>query len=822
MQQFLSFKEQYPDKVLLFRMGDFYETFGEDAKKAAKILNITLTSRDKGKDATPMAGFPHHALDQYLKKFVDHNMSVVVVDQLEDPKQAKGIVKRGVTRIVTPGTADGDLTDSTSKNYIIAFASKKKDVAASLLDLSTGEFRYINTLRSRDDIETLLTRFRPKEILLDESKFYDSNVFGDYIVQLAKNFNFVARKSNDIVTRFFEINTTDALGLQPTDPAVTAIAMIIAYVEETQRIKPTHIPLPSQLNLSSTMLLDASTLRNLEILESLRQKDSSSGHINSLLSLLNTTKTSMGARLLKEWLVAPSIQISVIKGRLEVVQFLQQNIDLLDNVRQKLDDVYDIERIIGKIGLGRANPRDIVSLAHSLEKIGEIITLLEGVDFVEDWFSLYKEQLSDLAVNIRKVIAPTPPVSLLEGGIIADGYSDEVDTLREIANNSQEWLESFLQSERDKTGISSMKLGFNKVFGYYLDVTKMHIDKVPDYYIRKQTLVNSERYITPELKEKEDAILNAKDKLFALEYQLFTDFREKLGRYLDPLRNISLGIARLDVLGGFAQTAIERDYTEPEIVDFAGTQSFIRIKDGRHPVVEAQLQQLGEREFIANDITLGENAAKVAILTGPNMSGKSTYIRQVALLAIMAQVGSFVPAKSMEMSLVDRVFARVGASDDLAGGRSTFMVEMDESATILRNATADSLIVLDEVGRGTSTYDGVSIAWAIVEYIIEKIQARTLFATHYHELNQLKESYPQSILNLRVQVDEGKEIIFLHKIQPGVSDRSYGIHVAKLAGMPKEVLSRADQLLRTFERSRKKANVAQYSMKFDDIPNEES
>ena len=784
----MSFKKQYPDKIVLFRMGDFFETFGEDAKIASKILNITLTSRDKKKNRTPLAGFPHKALDQYLPKLIEAGYCVVVVDQLEDPKLAKGIVKRGITRIVTPGTLEGDQADSIKNSYLASVYRGNKMVGISVCDISTGEFLTLKLSSKEGNIDTVISSYNPAEILLvdDNQEMNFGNIPVQFVDKGIRNKTF----AKEVVQDFYNVNSLKSVSLNE-DEQLISVAMILKYIQDTQLMEPKHIEKPREINIKGKMILDRATIQNLELVAG-----AYSGSVkDSLFSVIDKTETRMGSRLLYSWILNPLIDKENIDQRLDMVQRFVKNRDLLNSIREELSSVSDIERIVGKIGLGRVNARDFIAFVVCVYVVLNIANLLED-KYIED-----VKELSEITKKIEKAIADNPPNLITEGKIIKDGYNNKVDELREIAGDSKGWIKKFEKEEKEETGISSLKIGANKVFGYYIEVTKTHQDKVPERYIRKQTLVNSERYVTEELKEKEDIIFSSQEKLFELEYALFSEFRDSFIDKLNILQEVGRKIARLDVLTGFANLAITSDYSKPQIVDIGEGDGVLEIKDGRHPIVE----HMRDEEFVSNDAYLDFNSSNMCILTGPNMSGKSTYIRQVATIVLLVQIGCFVPASSIKISLVDRIFTRVGATDDLSSGRSTFMVEMDEAANIVNNATKYSLVVLDEVGRGTSTYDGVSIAWALAEYLVKNIKARTLFATHYHELLRLSERIPDRIKNLNVLVEEDLDagtVIFLRKIVEGGTDRSYGIYVAKMAGLPDELVNRANEILESFEQEK--------------------
>lgn len=788
MKQYLGFKKQYPGKIVLFRMGDFFETFGDDAKTTSKVLNITLTRRDKKSNPTPLAGFPHKAIEQYLPKLVEAGYCVVIVDQLEDPKLAKGIVKRGVTRIVTPGTLDGEQADSTKDSYLAAIYVEKKIVSISLCDISTGKFLLLNTPYTENFLETIISSYEPMEVLLLED---EKNVLvRDLPVQILEK----SLKNNDyaekIVTDFYRIKSPNALDIEKESPDLISVGMILKYIEDTQMMDPKHISKPMRINIKRRMTLDRSTIRNLELV-----RGSYTGEVeDSLFSIIDRTSTRMGRRLLYSWVLNPLIEKNEIDSRLDFVEMMFNDDGKLYEIRKELENISDIDRILGKIGLNRVSARDLKALEISLTSSLLILEKLGG-NFKKD---LDTKPITEVVSTIQKTINDDPPLSVTEGGIIKAGLNSEIDKLRDISGTGKSWIKEFEESEKKKTGIQNLKVRFNKVFGYYIEITKSNQDKVPERYIRKQTLVNCERYITEELKEKEDLILNSQDRLYSLEYHLFDEFRQSLTRYISDMSILSNTISNIDVLCGFAYLAIENKYTRPKLYDMGEKDGLIEIKGGRHPIVES----LVEEDFISNDTLMNMKDSNISILTGPNMSGKSTYIRQVATIVLLAQIGSFVPAKEAVISITDRIFTRVGASDDLSRGRSTFMVEMDETANIVNNATKFSLVILDEIGRGTSTYDGVSIAWALSEYLIKDIKARTLFATHYHELLKLAEKYPEKVKNLNVLVEEDLEkgtVTFLRKIISGGTDRSYGIYVAKMAGLPEKVITRANEILEGFE-----------------------
>jgi len=766
-------------------MGDFFETFGNDAQIASKVLNITLTARNKNEDKTPLAGFPHHAIDQYLPKLVEAGYSVVIVDQLEDPKLAKGIVKRGVTRIVTPGTMDDE---KNIKNlYIMSICGGKRNYGITLCDISTGKLKSTILPLKTESVKWILNAYEPAEVLVQQDLREIS--FGDVHIQFVDNSILGESQSEEIVKKHFGINSSKSLGIPDSPELMKSIAFILNYIQETQKISPSHIKKVEFFKKEGTMVLDNATIRNLELTYGIRTQTSTGDKHNddSLFGILNDCQTAMGRRLLYSWILNPLINKPEIDNRLGIVEKYYKDFDLLSTTRNILSKVSDIERIVGKIGLNRVNARDYKALAYSLNNLKTL-----------EAFEPCVKKVLDLVNVIDNTIVDEPPLAITEGHIIKKGISKEVDELRELSGDSKSWVNEFIKQEREKTGISSLKIGFNSVFGYYIEVTKAHQEKVPDYFIRKQTLVNAERYITEDLKKKEEIILGADEKLGKLEYDIFQKFREQTLPYLEKLLKIAQIVAETDVLSNFAYLANNNNYIRPNIFDIGDDSGVINIVDGRHPVVE----KISTEEFISNSTFLDQNEHKFAILTGPNMSGKSTYIRQVALIMLMAQIGSFIPAKSAEISIADRIFTRVGAHDELTKGKSTFMVEMEEASNIANNSTKNSLVILDEIGRGTSTYDGVSIAWALSEYLANEIGARTLFATHYHELLKLEEKYPQSVKNYNVQVEEDEakdEVIFMRKIVKGGTDRSYGIYVAKMAGLPDKIINRAKEILNGFE-----------------------
>jgi DNA mismatch repair protein MutS len=798
MEQYLKIKAKHKDKILLYRMGDFYETFYEDARTISKILGIALTKRSHGKAAeVPLAGFPYHALESYLPKLIQSGNKVAICEQVEDPKLAKTVVKREVIEIVTPGTALSEkLLEGKNNNFLASVVVDGQKAGISYCDISTGEF-YVSEV----SLERMLDYFRqisPREILVNVHEYEQLRQLFDKRVNaiLTKMDEWIFHKSYayESLIQHFRTPNLKGYGLEELSLGITAAGAILHYVRENYLSKVSHITRISYLHLDDYMLLDTTTRRNLEITGSIIG-DHSEG---TLISILDHTVTPMGARMLRRWLYHPLLLLPAIEERLSRVDVFFRHTKMRSAVRKILGNISDLERLMGRISTGRANPRDLIALKDSLERIGPLVETLQLTDHSP--LRPYIQNLrnpDEITGLIRNSIMDNPPLTITEGGIIKEGYHQELDELRTISREGKNWLIRIQQDEREKSQISSLKLGYNKVFGYYFEVTKSHLDKVPDYFIRKQTLVNAERYITPNLKEYEEKILGAEEKIFEIEYRLFQEIREKLSTYGKIVQQNAILIAELDCLTNLAEVAARNKYVKPEMKE----GQHLDIKGGRHPVVEKLLPP--DQPFIANDTELDNQTNQVMILTGPNMAGKSTYLRQVGLICLMAQIGSFVPVDSASLGIVDRIFTRVGASDNLAFGESTFLVEMLETANILNNATPKSLIILDEIGRGTSTYDGLSLAWAVIEFLhnTRDMAAKTLFATHYHELTELELLYPR-IKNYRVTVKEVEDsVIFLRKIEKGGIDNSYGIHVAKMAGLPGEVIERAKEVLHNLESS---------------------
>ena len=798
MQMYLDTKEKYKDCILFYRLGDFYEMFFEDAKTCSKELELTLTGKDCGlEERAPMCGIPHHAINTYIPKLVEKGYKVAICEQLEDPKFAKGIVKRDVVKIITPGTiTELTMLDDKKNNYIASLNSTKDSCAISFCDISTGEF-FVSSLTGIDvdtKIKNEIARINPSEIVVPINSKYNEII----VKEISKIFNIYISKYGNLKENnlFREILLSGNINL--SDLESLSCNILLNYIEETQKSNINQINNIKKYEIEKYMQLDITTRKNLEILEANREKTKK----GSLLWVLDETVTAMGGRQLRHWIEAPLLSISEIKKRQDVVELLVNNNVLRDDIQDILKTVYDIERIISKVVTSNVNARELLSLKNSLENLpalknilGKIVNETKNIYFYELYQKL--DTLEDVYSLIQRSIAEDAKITLKEGGIIKDGFDKQVDDYRKASTQGQDWLMELEAKEKERTGIKGkwLRVGYNRVFGYFIEVTNSYKNMIPeDRYIRKQTLAGAERYITEELKEIEDKILGAKDKLIDVEYDIFCNIRNEIANQVIRVQNTASVVATLDVLCSFATVAINNRYIKPEIT----TDGQIDIKNGRHAVVEKALKN---DEFIPNDVYMNNNDDRFLIITGPNMAGKSTYMRQVAIITYMAQLGSFVPADSAKVSIVDRIFTRIGASDDLAMGQSTFMVEMQELSNILENATKNSLIILDEIGRGTSTYDGLAIAWATVEYVSdkEKIGAKTLFATHYHELIEL-EGKVEGVKNYSVDVKEkGDEVIFLRKITPGGADESYGIYVAKLAGIKKSVIQRSKQILKELE-----------------------
>lgn len=795
MKQYNSLKEQYPDTILLFRVGDFYETFGQDAIATSQILGITLTKRGGG-DENELAGFPFHAIDTYLPKFLRSGKRVAICEQLEDPKSVKGLVKRGVTEVVTPSMSYNDKTDDgASNNYLCGIHYGKLFVGIAFVDISTGEFFISRGEKSEAD--KLFQSLSPRELVIQKKylrefqKDHKENIY----IKTYEDWVFNSDYANEILTEHFGTKSLKGFGVEECKEGIIAAAAALTYMKETLHTQISHISQISTIKSSNYLWLDKFTIRNLELISSPNENG------KTLLSILNRTQSNMGLRMLQRWIVLPLLDIEQIEHRQNIVKSFIDNDTLSLNTSESLRTIGDLERIISRVAFGRIQPSELLNLKFIIRETGK---LKKG--FSETGSKFLKaeaERLNpcfDLEQYLEKYISSDAPNNIAKGGAIAQGVDSELDSLRELAFNSRQVLEQLKNDECEKTGISSLKIGYNNVFGYYLEVTNTHKDKVPQEWIRKQTLANAERYITEELKELESKIITAQDRISQIENRIYNEVLAKTIQYINSLKANAHILASMDCLLSFAQIAIENNYVRPKLTE----QTNITIKDGRHPVIEKSLSA-GE-QYISNDVYLDRDSQQICIITGPNMSGKSAYLRQTALITLMAQIGSWVPAKMAEIGIVDKIFTRVGASDNISSGESTFMVEMNEAACILNNISERSLILLDEIGRGTSTYDGVSIAWAIASYLHDnRCKPKTLFATHYHELIDMENQYAR-IKNYHVKVKEsGKEVIFLRKIDKGGSEQSFGIHVAKLAGMPRKVVEEAEYMLSQLENKATKA-----------------
>ena len=798
MQQYLETKEQYPDCILFYRLGDFYEMFFEDAKKVSAELQLTLTGRSCGlKERAPMCGVPFHAADVYIARLIEKGYKVAICEQMEDPALAKGLVRREVIRIVTPGTVvDKEMLSEDSNNYLAAVYAGHAEIGVAYCDISTGELvvSSFRSARMTDDAVDELVRIHAREVLVSDTVAAETaemirEMTEAYVSEYGKEY-FDRAHSERLINRHFSVQSPSGLGLEAGSAMVNALGGLLTYLFETQRSGLEQLVSLKVEDHSDFCVIDKTALRNLELMETLFERKKE----GSLLGVLDDTGTAMGSRMIRKWIREPLIDPVRINRRLDAVQELTDDYLLRNDIREQLKRVYDLERLGGRIAGGGANARDLIALKHSLEVLPELHTELEkcGAPLLQTICGDISD-LGDMRDAIEAAVVEEPPVTIKEGGLIKEGYSEELDNVKAESADSLNWIAELESVERERTGIKKLKLGFNKVFGYYLDVPKSYMEQVPEDYIRKQTLVNSERYVTEELKRMENIVLHAETRINNLEYSLFDSLRQDLRQYLPALRKTAEALAALDVLACFAEVGSRNNYIRPEVDD--GDE--IEIREGRHPVIE---QSMDEHLFIANDLRLDREDHCMLLITGPNMSGKSTYMRQTALIVLMAQIGCFVPAAAARIGVVDRIFTRIGASDNLARGQSTFFVEMSELACILNAATGKSLVILDEIGRGTSTYDGLSIAWAVVHYLCrQQRRVRTLFATHYHELTDL-EGRVEGLKNLNVAVSESDgEVVFLHKIEEGGASRSYGIHVAKIAGVPGEVLNEADRVLARLE-----------------------
>ena len=794
MQHYLQTKEEYPDCILFYRLGDFYEMFFEDAKIVSRELELTLTGKSCGQEErAPMCGVPFHAYESYMNRLVAKGYKVAICEQMEDPKQAKGMVRREVIRVVTPGTnINEQALDEGKNNYIMCIVSLSDQFGVATADITTGDF-FVTEVDSKRRLLDEIYKFSPTEVVCNEALFMSGLDIDDLknrvgiVLYSLENWYFDDSLCENTLKEHFRVNSLEGLGLADLECGMIASGSLLKYLYETQKNSLEQISAIHPYTTGKFMVLDSSTRRNLELVETLREK----AKRGSLLWVLDKTKTAMGARMLRSFVEQPLIEKEEIEGRLDAIEELMQRAIDREELREYLNPVYDLERLLTRITYQSANPRDLTAFKSSIGMIPHIRGILLELQSKEiQGICEDMDTLEDLYTLIDAAIEEEPPITVREGGIIKDGYHEEIDRLREAKSQGKNWLAELEAKEREKTGIKNLKIKFNKVFGYYLEVTNSFKDLVPDYYTRKQTLTNAERYITPELKEMEDMILGAEDKLVQLEYELFRELREQIAKNVVRIQKTAKALAKIDVFASLALISEQNHYCRPSL----NQNGRIDIKNGRHPVVE---KMINNDMFIANDTYLDNQKNRISVITGPNMAGKSTYMRQTALIALMAQVGCFVPAQSANIGLSDRIFTRVGASDDLASGQSTFMVEMTEVANILRNATSKSLLILDEIGRGTSTFDGLSIAWAVVEYISDSklLGAKTLFATHYHELTEL-EGKIENVNNYCIAVKEkGDDIVFLRKIVKGGADKSYGIQVAKLAGVPDLVINRAKEIV---------------------------
>ncbi len=793
MKQYNAIKVKYPDALLLFRVGDFYETFGEDAIKTAKILDIILTKRGAGSESeTELAGFPHHSLNTYLPKLVKAGERVAICDQLEDPKQTKTIVKRGVTELVTPGVAFNDeVLTSKSNNFLCSVYFGKTHIGISFLDITTGEF--LTSQGNEEYIDKLIQNFKPSEVLVPKQKRSEfKSVFGDdFHTFYLEDWVYQIDYANETLVKHFNTKTLKGFGIEDLYEGIIASGSILHYLAETQHNKLQHITSIGRIAEDDYVWMDKFTIRNLELYYS------TNNNAVTLLHVIDRTISPMGGRLLKRWLALPLKDVKKIKQRHEVVDYLSKNKQILQKIQNHIKHIGDLERLISKVATGKVNPREVIQLKNSLEAIVPIKAIASNCDNTS--LKAIGDTLQSCDVlreKIKETLNEDAPVNVLKGFTIAEGFSKELDELRGLSHSGKTYLDTMLQRETERTGITSLKIASNNVFGYYIEVRNTHKDKVPAEWIRKQTLVNAERYITEELKEYEAKILGAEERILAIEQQLFSELTVWMMQYIKAVQQNANLIGQMDCLCGFAQLAIDNKYVYPTM----DNSTDLDIKDGRHPVIEKQLPP--SEAYIANDVFLNRDTQQIIMITGPNMSGKSAILRQTALIVLLAQTGSFVPAKEARIGVVDKIFTRVGASDNISMGESTFMVEMNETASILNNLSERSLVLLDEIGRGTSTYDGISIAWAISEYLHEHpAKAKTLFATHYHELNEMTETF-ERIKNYNVSVKELKDnVLFLRKLVAGGSAHSFGIHVAKMAGMPQQVLHRANKILKKLEQS---------------------
>ena len=809
MKQYFSIKNQYKDYILFYRLGDFYEMFFEDAVTASKVLEITLTGRNCGlEEKAPLCGIPYHSAEGYIGKLIKNGYKVAICEQIEDPKAAKGIVKRDVIRVITPGTViDSSMLEEKNNNFLLSiYDDASGNVALSYSDITTGKLKGTE-FTSKDFLGKILdeiNKINPTEILISKDGLHNKNMSTkllemDYLLTEYERENYNYSNCKELVLNFFKVFSIDSIGLNPDSPLVNSTGALINYIKETQKVDLIHFDKLEIYNHSNFMILDTFTRRNLELTETIRGKDKK----GSLMWILDKSSTSMGSRMLKSWIEEPLLDVEKIEDRLLAVESLVSNTQKRDEIKNYLSSIYDLERLSSKLVFGNVNCRDLVALKNSIGMLPYIRDSLSDISI--GIFSYIREKfdsLDDVYKLIDESIIDDPPITIKDGGMIKTTYSKDVAELRDALENGKKWILDVENRERDATGIKSLKIGFNKVFGYYIDVTRANSSLVPDSYIRKQTLANSERYITPELKELEEKVLGAEDKIKAIEYEIFNNIKEKILMEVNRIKNMGKLIAMVDVITAFSEVAFKNSYCKPEV----NASSSISILEGRHPVVEKLVKT---EMFVANDTILDNDDNRMYIITGPNMAGKSTYLRQVALITLMAQIGSFVPAKEALVGVVDRIFTRVGASDDLSQGQSTFMVEMSELANILHNASSKSLIILDEIGRGTSTYDGLSIAWSVVEFLSKNsgIRSKSMFATHYHELTEI-EGKIDGVKNYSILAKEvGDDIVFLRKIVKGRANQSFGIQVAKLAGVPHLVTERANQILKKLEENDINSNI---------------
>ena len=790
MRQFWDIKRKYPDNIILFRMGDFYETFDEDANISSSILGITLTKRSNGAaSAVPLAGFPYHALEQYIHKLTKAGYSVAICEQVEDPKTVKGIVKREVVEIVTPGTSISDkYLKRSENNFLLSIFLKDNNAGVSILDISTGDFLTVEI--QKYELNNIILQYEPKEILVSDSQENQLKQILDlkkYFVSRVQDWVWESDIAQDELIESFKVKSLKGFGIQKMKNSISSSGALLFYLKNKLLRKTDHISKIKILNQNNKMMIDSSTIRNLEIFDSIQNQTQD----GTLIKIIDKTITASGSRLLKQRLRQPLVDISKIQNRYKLVESFIKNESIRNNVTNHLKEVADIERILSKISSLKSNPRDLKQLAISLNKIDKIKNEFHKSTSTFIKISQKILDLSNIVNEINKIIIDEPPITISKGRFVKKGFSKKLDEYKEISDNGSEWLIKYQKKQKDLTGINSLKIGFNKVFGYYIDITKTHKDKVPENYIRKQTLTNSERFFTEELKLYEEKILSSEEQMISIEGEIFSDLCEIILLKTLDIYNNSKVVASIDVGLCASIVAINNNYVKPIITN----NSIIKLKDSRHPVIEKLLPD--DDKFVSNDILMSQDKKQIAIITGPNMAGKSTFLRQIALIVLMAQIGFYVPAKSAELGIVDKLFSRVGASDNLVGGESTFMVEMNETANILNNATNKSLVILDEIGRGTSTYDGLSIAWSVTEFLHDQINVSpiTLFATHYHELVELANELSKAF-NLTVKVKEmGNEVLFLRKIISGGADKSYGIQVADMAGIPKIVVNRANQIL---------------------------